>query len=95
MVTGWLNITVIRTESLRKLPEMSPRAPLGHGGGMEARKLRGTPMKAKKASRIEVLPERTRRKRVWVVRRQLKQGRYDVDSRLAAVLNRVLEDVAV
>ena len=52
-------------------------------------------MKAKKASRIEVLPERTRRKRVWAVRRQLKQGRYDVDSRLAAVLDRVLEEVAV
>jgi len=52
-------------------------------------------MKVKKASRIEGLPERSRRKRVWAVRRQLKQGRYDIDSRLAAVLDRVFEDVAV
>ena len=52
-------------------------------------------MKAKRAPRIEVLPDRSRRKRVWAVRRQLKQGRYDIDSRLAAVLNRVSEDVAV
>ncbi len=52
-------------------------------------------MKAKKASRIEVLPDRMRRKRVWAVRRQLKQGRYDINSRLAAVLDRVLEEVAV
>jgi hypothetical protein len=52
-------------------------------------------MKAKKASRIEVLSDRSRRKRVWAVRRQLKQGRYDIDSRLAAVLGRVFEDVVV
>ncbi len=52
-------------------------------------------MKTKKALRIETLPDRTRRKRVWAVRRQLKQGRYDIDSRLAAVLDRVFEDVAV
>ncbi|MCL5280951.1 MAG: hypothetical protein M1376_13715 [Planctomycetes bacterium] len=52
-------------------------------------------MKTKKASRMDVLPERIRRKRVWAVRRQLRQGRYDVASRLAAILDRVLEDVAV
>jgi hypothetical protein len=52
-------------------------------------------MKTKKASRIETAPDRSRRKRVWVVRRQLKQGRYDIDSRLAAVFDRVFEDVAV
>ena len=52
-------------------------------------------MKTKKASRIEMLPDRSRRKRVWAVRRQLKQGRYDINFRLAAVLDRVFEDVAV
>jgi hypothetical protein len=52
-------------------------------------------MKAKKALRMETLPDRARRKRVWAVRRQLKQGRYDIDFRLAAVLDRVFEDVAV
>lgn len=52
-------------------------------------------MKAKKTLRIEALPGRTRRKRVWAVRRQLRQGRYDIDSRLAAVLDRVFEDVAI
>jgi hypothetical protein len=52
-------------------------------------------MKVKKASKIETLPDRTRQRRVWAVRRQLKQGRYDINSRLAAVLDRVFEDVAV
>jgi hypothetical protein len=62
---------------------------------MDIRQLRGTPMKVKKASKIETLPDRTRQRRVWAVRRQLKQGRYDINSRLAAVLDRVFEDVAV
>lgn len=53
-------------------------------------------MKTKKALvRIETLPARSRRKRVGAVRRQLRQGRYDIDSRLAAVFDRVFEDVAV
>lgn len=52
-------------------------------------------MKARKAPRIEVVPDRSRRKRVWAVRRQLKRGRYDINSRLAAVFDRVFEDVAV
>ena len=90
-MTRWFNTTVI----LSGLLETVPRLSLWHRGSMEVRNLTGTPMKAKKASRIEVWPERMRRKRVWVVRRQLKQGRYDIDSRLAAVLDRVLEDVAV
>jgi hypothetical protein len=91
MVTRRFNTTVIPATLL----ETVPRLPPWHSGSTEVRKLIGTPMKAKKPSRIDVLPERMRRKRVWVVRRQLQQGRYDIDSRLAAVLDRVLEDVSV
>ncbi len=50
-------------------------------------------MKAKQASRIDELPARIRRARVVAVRRQLKQGRYDTDSRLILILDRILEDL--
>jgi hypothetical protein len=50
-------------------------------------------MKTKQASRIDELPARIRHRRVLAVRRQLRQGRYDTDSRLAVTLDRVLEDL--
>lgn len=36
---------------------------------------------------------RSRRSRLQVIRRQIKEGVYDVDARLAAVLDRVFEDL--
>ena len=51
-------------------------------------------MKTKQGSRIDEGPARIRGKRVRAVRRQLKQGRYDIDSRLAVILGRMLEDLA-
>ncbi len=51
-------------------------------------------MKAKQASRIDELPARMRRRRVLAVRRQIRQGRYDTGSRLAVILDRILEALA-
>jgi hypothetical protein len=39
------------------------------------------------------LPARRRRSKVLAVRRQLKRGKYDTASRLAAILDRILEDL--
>jgi hypothetical protein len=50
-------------------------------------------MKAKQVSRIARSPARIRRRKVRGVRRRLKQGRYDIDTRLAVVLDKILEDL--
>ena len=50
-------------------------------------------MKVKQVLKTDELPARLRRRRVLAVRRQLKHGKYDLDSRLAAVLDRILEDL--
>jgi hypothetical protein len=51
-------------------------------------------MKTKQTSRIHESPAKIRHKKVVAVRRQLRQEKYDIDSRLPAILDRVLEDLA-
>jgi len=47
-----------------------------------------------KASSLDRCTFRTDcRGKVLAVRRQLREGKYDIDSRLAAVLDRILEDL--
>ena len=38
-------------------------------------------------------PTRIRRRKVQALRRQLKEGKYDIDSRLGAILDRILENL--
>jgi hypothetical protein len=46
------------------------------------------------ASSLDLCTFRTDcRGKVSAVRRQLRQGKYDIDSRLAAVIDRILEDL--
>jgi hypothetical protein len=50
-------------------------------------------MRVKPASRTSESPARIRHRKVSAVRRQLRQGRYDINSRLTAILDHVLEDL--
>jgi hypothetical protein len=49
----------------------------------------------KQIGKIAELAARTRRRKVQAVRRQLKRGKYDTNSRLTAILDRILEDLSV
>ncbi len=51
-------------------------------------------MKVKLSSRTSESPARLRRRKVSAVRRQLRQGRYDINFRLTAILDYVLEDLS-
>ena len=51
-------------------------------------------MKAKQGSKIDEVSVPVRRRKVSTVRRQLRQGKYDTNSRMAAILDKVLEDLA-
>ena len=50
-------------------------------------------MKAKQASKTDELSVPIRRRKVSAVRRRIKRGKYDADCRVAAILDKVLEDL--